>query len=141
MSYFITNDCIGCALCAKNCPVRAISGEFKQRHSINEKRCVECGVCGKICTKGAIQNEKGRAALRIARTEWETPNFDTSGCSACSICVDVCGFNCISISLPKYKGDLNVYAYLKDAPKCVGCGICAAQCPLKVIEMKGAIKL
>ena len=49
-----------------------------------------------------------------------------------------CGFRCIGITPPKHKGDINAYAFLKDANKCVGCGMCYDACPLKAISMEGA---
>ena len=47
--------CIGCTICARNCPVNAISGSVKQPHEIDPKKCIKCGVCASKCPKGAIQ--------------------------------------------------------------------------------------
>ncbi len=46
--------CIGCTICARNCPVGAISGSVKQTHEIDPKKCIKCGVCASKCPKGAI---------------------------------------------------------------------------------------
>ncbi|MDE7406587.1 MAG: 4Fe-4S binding protein [Clostridiales bacterium] len=46
--------CIGCTICARNCPVKAISGTVKQTHTIDPKKCIKCGVCASKCPKGAI---------------------------------------------------------------------------------------
>lgn len=50
----IPNKCKGCTLCAKNCPVDAISGTVKQPHQIDRKKCIKCGLCMKNCKFGAV---------------------------------------------------------------------------------------
>ena len=55
ISYFIIKDkCVGCTVCAKNCPVNAISGERKQPHEIDQSICIKCGVCYEKCKFDAI---------------------------------------------------------------------------------------
>ncbi len=41
--------CVGCRLCAKACPVDAISGENKKLHVIDQSTCIKCGICAEKC--------------------------------------------------------------------------------------------
>lgn len=50
----IASKCVGCTLCAKNCPVDAISGSVKQVHVIDRHKCIKCGLCLKKCKFKAI---------------------------------------------------------------------------------------
>ena len=53
----ITDDCKGCTLCAKNCPVQAISGKVKEKHVIDHDKCIKCGKCMDHCKFNAIVKE------------------------------------------------------------------------------------
>ncbi len=50
----ITDACIGCTKCKRNCPVGAITGELKQKHVIDTSKCIKCGACIDGCPKKAI---------------------------------------------------------------------------------------
>ncbi len=54
-NYYIEPDkCKGCTLCARNCPVNAISGTVKQPHVIDTRKCIKCGACMEKCKFSAI---------------------------------------------------------------------------------------
>jgi len=48
------SKCRGCTLCARNCPVGAISGTVKNPHVIDTDKCIKCGLCVKNCKFGAV---------------------------------------------------------------------------------------
>ena len=136
MPYSITSDCIGCTACMKLCPVQAISGAPKQRHTVNLRRCVSCGVCGRACPKGAILDGHGNPCAAVPRAKWKKPVINAALCSACSMCVSVCRAEALAIAPPAYHGDIHVFAILKEPKKCIGCGLCESECPLHAISMQ-----
>ncbi len=55
LNYTIDADkCKGCTLCARKCPVGAISGTVKNPHTIDTTKCIKCGACMDSCKFGAI---------------------------------------------------------------------------------------
>ena len=56
LRYYISNNCVGCQRCKKNCPAQCISGEARQVHEINQVDCILCGECYRICPVQAIEH-------------------------------------------------------------------------------------
>lgn len=81
----------------------------------------------------------GLYSHKVPKEKWPRPVIDTKLCTACSMCVLACGFSCLSISLPRQKGDLEVFAQLSAPDKCVGCGLCARACGIGAITMKEGV--
>ena len=52
--HIIPEQCRGCGLCKRNCPVDAITGEIKQPHVIDQEKCIKCGTCMVKCPFHAI---------------------------------------------------------------------------------------
>ncbi|MBN2384747.1 NADH-quinone oxidoreductase subunit NuoF [bacterium] len=55
IKYVINDKCNGCTLCAMICPTKAISGEKKEKHVIDQELCTKCGACFTTCQYDAIE--------------------------------------------------------------------------------------
>ena len=63
--------CAGIDVCAKVCPVNAISGDVRAVHAVDQSKCIGCGMCEARCPKKAIElvPASGAAAEKTAKKE------------------------------------------------------------------------
>jgi F420-non-reducing hydrogenase iron-sulfur subunit len=62
VSYYIDPEkCQACMICARRCPVEAISGSKNQIHIIDQDQCIKCGTCFEACPPrfGAVKKISG----------------------------------------------------------------------------------
>ena len=57
IKYKITDDCMGCTLCAQHCPAQAITMQPYEQHEIDQDKCVRCGTCHNVCPMDAVEVE------------------------------------------------------------------------------------
>ena len=57
ISYTITDDCIGCTICAQRCPVDAIELTPYKKHIVIDDKCTRCNTCLLVCPSDAIKVE------------------------------------------------------------------------------------
>ncbi len=57
ITFSITDSCVGCTRCARECPTSAIKGEPKSVHVIDQEQCIKCGACQDVCPVNAVEVE------------------------------------------------------------------------------------
>lgn len=131
MPHQFNSRCDGCSACVRQCPTKAIYGEFKVRYRIDAAQCIDCGVCGEICPIEAVVDQYGRLAQRVPRNLRTRPTIDLDVCNGCALCVDYCPFDCLTVVGGTHSG----ICVLTEPHACTSCGECADIC------LKGAVRM
>lgn len=136
MAYFINEDCIGCTICAKKCPIPCIwnanvgqTAKAKELHVIDPGQCIDCGVCASYCPVDCIQNETGVIEKKIEAKRRPIAVVREENCTGCEWCVDICPFDCLEmVTRESTKGEFFSVASNVRTKDCVGCKLCEEVC-------------
>jgi NADH-quinone oxidoreductase subunit F len=55
IEYRVTDECIGCTVCAQHCPAGAIAFKPYEKHEIDRDKCIRCGSCKSVCPEKAVE--------------------------------------------------------------------------------------
>ncbi|MBQ5777526.1 MAG: 4Fe-4S binding protein [Oscillospiraceae bacterium] len=114
----ITDACIYCGLCAKNCPEGAITVDRATKSwVVDEEKCVKCGLCIGKCPK---------KCLDFASVEEGVVCSDS--CVYCTLCAKKCPSEAITVDRANKTWEI-------DREKCTQCGICINACPKKSLSI------
>lgn len=130
----------GCYLCdlfpcVLACPSGALNDESLEKSDANMGVAVILNFKNCLRYSGEILNQAHLKSLKIPKNEREKAVVDEISKSIdknCDLCAKICpiGENAINLSASK---DGKILPQIKDG--CVGCGVCAEVCPVKIIEI------
>jgi formate hydrogenlyase subunit 6/NADH:ubiquinone oxidoreductase subunit I len=97
MAFFIIEEkCVGCTLCAKECPMSIIEGETREPFRIfAADECIDCSLCAWVCPAEAIQNQYGQIVPKLNKKDRPIAWIDEEGCTGCEVCMEACPVDAI----------------------------------------------
>jgi electron transport complex protein RnfB len=77
IAFIREEECIGCTMCIKACPVDAIIGATRQMHTVIADECTGCEACIEPCPVDCI--DLNPVAIDIRNWTWPLPSSDVPG--------------------------------------------------------------
>ncbi len=77
IAYIREEECIGCTMCIKACPVDAIIGSTRLMHTVIADECTGCEACIEPCPVDCIDMQP--IAIDIRNWTWPLPSKDVPG--------------------------------------------------------------
>ena len=62
--YFVHDKCVGCSICARNCPAKCIE-MVDNRPQADLSRCIRCFCCQELCSYQAVEIKRGKLSKLI----------------------------------------------------------------------------
>ena len=130
---YMSQDCVSCGLCEKNCPAGAINAKEK---AVDNEICLKCLKCVSICPKGAMKY--GRKPASKAKF---SPNRRKIIIAASALAIfgamikagielkDKIAEKIKDVILP--PGAENKERFINS---CLNCNLCVENCPNKIIQ-------
>lgn len=100
--------------------------------NVRQDICFVCNCC-KCCCEGMIAARRF-AALHPVHTTNFLPVIDEEKCTGCSLCIEVCPVEAVTMAPVKLPGSGRPRPVL-ESDICLGCGICARACPSRAITL------
>ena len=114
----ITDACIYCGLCAKNCPEGAITVDRANKSwVVDEEKCVKCGLCIGKCPKKCLDFAEVTEGVVCS-----------DSCVYCTLCAKKCPSEAITVDRAAKTWEI-------DREKCTLCGVCVSACPKKSLSI------
>jgi formate hydrogenlyase subunit 6/NADH:ubiquinone oxidoreductase subunit I len=138
MAFFILEEkCVGCTLCAKECPMAIIEGETRQPFRIfAPDECINCSLCAWVCPAEAIVNQYGVVVPKLNKNDRPIAWIDEVGCTGCEVCMECCPVDAISkVSAVSPEDTSPTQVCRVDYDTCISCSLCAVMCPWETISM------
>lgn len=120
-----TDECVFCGLCAKTCPVGALTVDRESKTwKVDEAACVKCGACIDKCPKKCLEISAAGGAAPAG----DGLECNVDECVFCGLCAKTCPVDALTVDRESKKWEV-------DKATCVQCGACVDKCPKKCLSL------